>query len=106
MIDTQSIHQAAKKSWIRRLFQTKWKTLMLHMVNIDKQNLNKNLGVQISNKAKTSYHTQILKAWYTLIDYTLRTVYDILNQYIANNKYIKIQEKPITNQNFKINLDN
>ena len=109
IIDTHSIHQAAKISWIRRLFQTtdaKWKTLMLHMLNIDKQTLNKNPGVQISNKAKTSYHTQILKAWYTLIDYPPKTVYDILNQYIANNQYIKIQGKPITNQTFKINLDN
>ena len=69
MIDTQSIHQAAKISWIRRLFQTtdgKLKTVMLHMLNIDKQNLNKNPGVQISNKAKANYHTQILKAWYNL----------------------------------------
>ena len=80
MIDTQSIHQAAKISWIRRLFQTtdaKWKTLMLHMLNIDKQNLNKTPGVQINNKVKTSYHTQILKAWYTLIGTTPQKQYTI-----------------------------
>ena len=74
-------------------------------MNIDKQNLNKSPGVQISNNATTSYHTQILKNMVHPY-YSPRTLYDILYQYIANNQYIKIQGKPITNQNFKINLDN
>ena len=109
MIDTHTIHQAAKISWIRRLFHTtdaKWKTLMLHMLNVDIKNLNKNPGVQVSNNAKTNYHAQILKAWYTVIDHPTKTTYDILNQHVAHNQYIKIQGRPITSHNFKINLDN
>ena len=109
MIDTHTIHQSAKISWIRRLFQTpdtKWKTLTLYMLNTNLQNLNKNPGIQASSNAKTKFHIQILQAWYTLIDHPLKTVYDIINQYIANNQYIKIQGKSLTNQNFKItNLD-
>ena len=109
MIDTQTIHQSAKISWIKRLLQpndSKWKTLMLYMLNLEQQNFNKNPGVRASNNAKTKYHKQILHAWYTFIDYIPTTIYEILNQYIANNQNIKIQGNLITNQNFKIELDN
>ena len=98
MIDTHTIHQSAKISWIRRLFQptdAKWKTL------IDLQHLNKNCGTKIANKAKSKYHTQILQAWYPLLDHSPTSIYDILNQYIANNQYIKMQGKSLTKQNFQ-----
>ena len=82
MIDTHTIPQSAKISWIRRLFQptdAKWKTLMLHMLNIELQHLNKNCGSQIASKAKTKYHAQILQAWYNLLDHQPTSIYDILN---------------------------
>ena len=76
------------------------------MLNTDLLNLNKNPGIQASSNAKTKFHTQILQAQYTLINYPLETVYDIINQYLANNQYQKIQGKSLTKQNFKItNLD-
>ena len=56
MIDTQTIHQSAKISWIKRLLQpndSKWNYFMLFMLNIEPQNFNKNPGVQASNNAKT-----------------------------------------------------
>ena len=63
------------------------------MLNNDLLNLNKNPGIQASSNAKTKFHTQILQAWYTLINYPLKTVYDIINQYLANNQYQKNPRK-------------
>ena len=63
------------------------------MLMIDLHNFNKNPVIQISrNKAKKSFHAQILKAWYTVIDHPPKKVYHILNQYIANNHNIKLKE--------------
>ena len=65
---------------------------MLYMLNIEHQNLNKNPGIRVCINVKTKYHKQILHAWYTFIDYYPTTLYEILNQYIASNQHLKIQE--------------
>ena len=85
MLDTQSkdsSHQSEKITWIKRLFNL--------------YDLNKNLGVFLSNKSKKEkFHTQILTAWNTLHGDCPTTVHEILNQYtsISCNQYIKIEGK-------------
>ena len=84
MIDTQTTHQSAKINWIKRLLKTN------------------------DSKCKTQgaiYADYFLHARYTFINYYPTTLYEILNQYIANNQNLKIQGNLITNQTFKIELD-
>ena len=76
---------------------------MLHMLNIQLYDLNKNSGVLLANKAKTKFHTQILTAWNTLHGDCPTSVHEILNQYISCNQYIKIAGKCISKNNFLIN---
>ena len=113
MIDIYSTHSAAKCSWIKRLYNnrdSKWKTSMRYMLNINSDILNKNFGEEVVKNGKTMFHKQILELWAKLHGTNPKTKTDILNEYVLFNKHIRIDRKPIEakyfgtncNQNMKI----
>ena len=62
MVDVYAVHITAKCGWIKRLFdvnQTKWKITMLHMIQINKNILNKNINIIRSELGKTPFHKQL-----------------------------------------------
>ena len=59
MIDIYAVHDTAKCTWIRRLFDNtdaKWKSIFLYMINIGKDLLNKNLEIRTINNFKTEFY--------------------------------------------------
>ena len=98
MIDVYAVHDTAKCSWIRRLFDnnnSKWKTIFKELIGTEISTLNKNLGSNILNFGKTTFHKQVLEAWYNVTNIDPVKIDDILNQYLLYNQHIKINGKII-----------
>ena len=103
MVDVYSVHDAAKFSWIKRLLvqpNAKWKIIMLKMLNISEGILNKNPSKEIIELAKTEFHKQIIESWLRINKCRDYTEEIILNEYIIQNKNIKIKGKMISEQFF------
>ena len=99
MIDIKSCNLTAKGSWIRRLLgheNSKWKVLTWHMLNINTQQLSNSNCLDKNKQGKSSFHTQILLAWSEINSFEPITLKEIINQSITENKYIRIDNKPIS----------
>ena len=104
IVDVYAVHDAAKCSWIRRFFDSnsgKWKILFKELIEIDVNNLNKNLGSNLLNLGKTSFHKQILTAWYKATTLNPLTVNDIRDQFLLHNHHIKINNNIISESFFR-----
>jgi len=107
MIDVYAVHDTAKVSWIRRLYNqtdatgtSKWKNLFKMMINMNETKLNKNLEIIQSNPGKSNFHRQLLISWFKVSNTNPIQVKDICNQYILCNRFIKIDHKTISETTF------
>ena len=109
MPDIHSIHLNAKIRWIQRLLTdsecSKWKTLMWHMLNIDKYLLNKKIPNCYCKKSLTKFHMQILESWQTIKNRPPETPIEILNEYIFDNIHVCSNGVPLNYRNLKIPRD-
>ena len=91
MVNINSVHEVAKCSWIRRLFQnsdSKWKIIFLRLIGIQKERCNKNSGNIETELGKTYFHNQVLKSWFRMNSLNPNTANEIKNQYLLYNQYI------------------
>jgi len=98
MLEVRKVHTAAKCSWIKRLLndtKSKWKVTMWHMLNIKSSILNKNSPGDALKLCKSNFHSQILDSWFTAAGIYPESATDILNQYILQNKFVKINNRTI-----------
>ena len=89
MIDIYSMHTAAKCSWIKRIWCgeiVNWKVLMLKMLSLNKNILNKKVQLDSKSKCLSPFHEQVLESWYKV--YCTNPVEDseIFNEYVLYNK--------------------
>ena len=109
MVDVFKVHLASKISWIKRLHDptnAKWKKVMLKMMNVNLDILNKKCDFVTSNKIPPFY-SQVLKAWQQISCCAPNTPHEIVNEYILYNNKIKIgnkilDKKYINSPNLKI----
>ena len=81
MLDINSCNYAAKGSWIRRLLNpenSKWKNLTWIMLNIDKNKLINSNCLEHNIKSKSSFHTQMLKAWAQVNSFEPKSLKEII----------------------------
>ena len=104
MIDVKSLHNSAKCMWIKRLLDkniSKWKVLMLYMLNIKDFQIDKNLSASYIEAGRTSFHRQILSSWLNGFTGEPKNFNGILNQYILYNQYISVGSKSISPADLK-----
>ena len=104
MIDVYEVHAASKCGWIKRLYDnstSKWKISFLHLLNIGKNLLNKNLDLSIVNCCKSDFHKQILEGWIKIHSKEPKNYNEIVHQFLVYNKEIKIDRKQLTPTFFK-----
>jgi len=109
MIDTESMHRAAKIGWIKRWFKTdesNGKSLSWKMINIQKYLFSKNLNYNISKFCKSYFHKQVVESWITLYCTEPMTGEEILNQYLLFNRFICIENKYISREYLGSNFSN
>ena len=98
MIDIRSCNLAAKGSWIRRLLvpdNSKWKVLTWFMLNINIEKLQNNNCLELNAQGKSAFYTQILRAWAEINSFNPITLMEIINQNLVENKFIRIENKPV-----------
>ena len=61
-------------------------------LNLDQNQINKNFSKKIIT-AKTSFHQQVLNSWIRIHNIHPNNIIEILNQYLAYNQYIQIDNK-------------
>ena len=100
MIDVYAVHDAAKCSWVRRLFdgqENKWKLLFEEMIELKISNLNKNINPKSQTFGKTEFHKQLLNSWFKVSSSNPTTLRDILNQFVTYNQHIQINQTMVNN---------
>ena len=100
MPDVKAIHEASKIGWFRRIHDkqdSKWKNVMIYMLNINKDIINRPLPPSWTNKCRTKFHKQLLECWLKLYDQEPKDIKYLYTQYITHNRYIKINNKEINN---------
>ena len=80
MVDTFSVHTAAKCAWIKRLLNnqaSKWKAATWYMLNVPIESINKNIEYKLVNNGKTNFHRQVLSSWHQVSTYDPKTLIEI-----------------------------
>ena len=106
MVDIYTVHQVAKCMWLKRLTNESmgnWKEIFWYMLNIDQEQLNKNVRIGIANKGRSDFHSQMLESWFSISTGEPANIKNILNQYIMYNQYIFINKLPLTPKSLNTN---
>ena len=93
MVDVYAVHIAAKCGWIKRLTnntEAKWKKLMWYMLNLSTNIINKAFEEKLIKLCRTNFHKQIMASWYTITSNEPVSLKEVLNQYLLDNKIIKV----------------
>ena len=103
MPDIISVHKTAKISWIKRLSdmrQSKWKTLMLDLLNLKFSNLNHKLPLNQTKNCKSAFHKQVLENWIYFKNIEPSSKCEVLNEYIFNSAFIQTDGSSLTPKMF------
>ena len=106
MVDVHKVHTAAKCSWIKCLLnesEGKWKGLMWTRLNLDQNQINKNFSKKFIT-AKTSFHQQVLNSWVHIHNIHPNNISEILNQYLAYNPYIQIDNNHLDSKHNSLKM--
>ena len=104
MVDVFSMHTAAKCMWIKRLVsvnESKWKPLMLYMLNIEYFHIDKNLDISRIGYCKSAFHKQVLESWIQVHANEPKNLKNALNQFLLYNRFIKIDRNILTVNDLK-----
>ena len=92
-----TIVQSSKVMWIKRLLspmKAQWKKLAFNVMNVSRFQLYCKNEAQFINTASLFYK-QVLDAWYNFHSTEPSTVEEITTEVLWNNKFIKIDNKPV-----------
>ena len=67
-------------------------------LNVNKALLNRNINIK-GLKVRSSFHKQVLTAWYGLYNQNPQKITEILNQYITNNLHIQVNKNYVKIKN-------
>ena len=99
MINIFALHMAQKSRWIKRAASNstcKWGHLFQAVCRITKEVLDYKLSEKCLLKYReTKFQQQVLQCCYQIISIPPTFVEEIINEYICQNMYIKIDKSPI-----------